>query len=122
MVTPPTPTCWRCGGPVFNHWLRGYICPYCRQLDATRKVAKEAERARKAQEQVHYQEPVYYEQPAHYAQSNDQNDDGVIGDVIASGIGCLIVLFVFTAIASVIIGIWQAIVYPLLHFISFGLI
>ena len=131
MVIPPTPVCWRCGGPVFNHWLRGYICPYCRQLDATRKITEQAakeqarqlkEQAKIAQQQTYYQEPVYYDSES----VQQKHDDSVIGTVVASTVGCLIALAGVTTIIAVIVGIvmgiWQAIVYPVLHFISFGLI
>lgn len=121
MVTAPTPVCIRCGGPVFVHIIRGYICPYCRQLDATRKIAEQ--QARQAAQQQHYhQQPVYYEQRS--SVPNNQGES-VIESVVGATVGCAVtlalVVFVISVILGVIVGIWEAIVYPVLHFISFGL-
>jgi hypothetical protein len=105
---------------VFNHIIRGYICPYCRQLDATREIAKQ--QARQAAKQQHYHQPVYYEQPR--APSNNQGES-LIESVVGATVGCLVtlalVVFLISVTLGVIVGIWNAIIYPVIHFISFGL-
>lgn len=103
------PSCLRCGGPTFTHWWHGYVCPYCRQYDATQRVAKQAARQQQPQ-QIYYQEPEY-ERPV--APSNP--DKFGVADFVAISITLFIM---FSALSFV----WTNIVYPVLHFLSFGLL
>lgn len=120
MVTAPTPVCLRCGGPMFVHWIRGYVCPYCRQIDETRKVAKQIAQQQR-QQQVHYQEPEYHDS-GYYEQPAPDQGGGIISNLVEFAIGCVVVLLILGIAIGVVVGVWNAIVYPAIHFITFGLI
>ena len=140
VTTPtPTPTCWKCGGPVFNSIFRGYVCPYCNQMKIAKKIAlQQAAQIRAAQQEV--RPPVYYVEPQHFdtappayqqeyvegsSTSNPQAKAPLPKSVSEFGgfIGGCVLIFCMGAAAWVAtMAVWHHIVYPLAHLISFGMI
>lgn len=126
----PAAFCWKCNGPAFNHWLRGYICPYCTNIKVTRQIAKEQAKQDawvRSQPAVHYVEaPVYVSTPeVQYVESG--NDDTpvetkttFVEGVFITAIGLGAAYVAAAAAWWAVTGVWAHVVYPVVHFISLG--
>ena len=131
MFTLDKPTCWKCGSPVFNHWLRGYVCPYCtqvKQLKAMEKVASQQARQLQIQQadSDRYVAPVYqapvYELAAQTDTQPVENKTGFVEGTIATIAGIAVVYVMLAVAWWAVVSVCQEVIYPVLHFVTFGLI
>jgi len=92
MVTPPIPTCWRCGSPVFNHLLRGYVCPHCENIKALKNIARNQQ---PVQRDNHYNNRYQHEE---YHQDNNiflQEDNPFTSFLLGCAVWFVIGYFVY---------------------------
>jgi hypothetical protein len=149
MAMLPPPTCWRCASPVYNHWLRGYVCPLCTQVKAARRISdqqakqfqwqrEQANSQRAFQEEpTSYREPVMAsrftsnstvtmpEEPASYcepviASPETSNSTGLIEGTIATLAGIIIFFILIAAVCGIAVAFWQHILHPIITFLTFG--
>lgn len=117
MVISSQPTCLRCGGPVFNHILRGYVCPSCRQVDATRKaaerIAQAQERMAQAQERNTYYQADnhdYYNDHEYHEDREPSNFEKTLTEIKEFFLGLGLVMFIIFVIYKMISSVFHGIV------------
>ncbi len=125
MAMLPSPTCWRCASPVYNHWLRGYVCPLCTQVKAARRISdqqakqfkwqREQAKAQRAfqQEATPYCEPVI-------ASPEVSTSTGLIEGTIATLAGIMVIVILIAVVCGLAMAFWQHILHPIITFFSFG--
>ena len=91
MVIPPIPTCWRCGSPVFNHLIRGYVCPHCENIRALKNIAR-----------VQRNSYEVKQHSSHDSYNSEVDEDEDVDPVTGFALGCFCLVVIWIIISSLI--------------------